>query len=191
MTEALAVNSRPWWDMRADRFLQIGDMRDSPHEYAEAAKHVLSPVLEVGCTFGSFSAHLPPNMQYVGIDVSEKAIRVARNRYPHRLFFARDIQALPFDWLGVFNSTAVFQTLEHFREPEKIVRILSRIGTRSVINVPLGKQSAHRIEREGHWAEWVDANAFAEMIKPFGKVHFLPATIGHLMGVVTWDKGEQ
>lgn len=187
-TNQFAINSPEWCDLRTDMFLQKGDLRNSPHEYAEAAKHMLSPVLEIGCCFGSFSAHLEPSMQYVGIDLSEKAIRIARSRFPHRLFFAQDVRSLPTEWPGVFNSTAIFQTLEHFEHPEEIIRILSRIGKRMIFTVPLGEQSAHQMNERGHCYQWQDMKAVAEMIKPFGGVTELPADIGHLMGVVTWKR---
>ncbi len=47
-------------------------------------------VLDVGCGFGDFSARMPPDWKYIGIDVSPDVIKEARKLYPGRTFRKSD-----------------------------------------------------------------------------------------------------
>ena len=57
-----------------------------------------SSICDLGCGFGDLYGHLLkhfPNIEYVGIDLSEKLIAEARRRYPNVLFEVRDILKEP------------------------------------------------------------------------------------------------
>lgn len=48
-------------------------------------------VLDLACNEGAFLSYLPQDIQYVGIDLSEKAINRARERYSQHVFKIADL----------------------------------------------------------------------------------------------------
>lgn len=52
-------------------------------------------VVDIGCGSGTTLAHLPPDIEYLGIDVSENYIRAARKKFPDRgTFFLGTVRDL-------------------------------------------------------------------------------------------------
>ena len=104
--------------------------------YVRAARlSVGKRVLDLGCNTGYGTAILSGQAAMAtGADVSAKALRLARKRYPDRSIDFRQIdgEKLPFED-GSFDLIVSFQVIEHVVDYEKylgeIKRVLSQSGT--------------------------------------------------------------
>jgi len=61
--------------------------------WREAAKFVRpgDAVLDVACNEGGFIDYLPPDTTYLGVDISESALRYARHAHPDHQFMLADL----------------------------------------------------------------------------------------------------
>jgi SAM-dependent methyltransferase len=94
-------------------------------------------VLEVGCGPGDLAARiLPPQMDYLGIDVDEMEIEIARKRYPHLSFQAGSAYELPVE-SNSFDLVIACEVLEHLEDPAKALAEIDRVAKRWVlVSVP-------------------------------------------------------
>lgn len=76
-------------------------------------------VLDLGCGNGRFSEIFPEDIDYIGVDNSEKMIEIAKKRYPKSKFCLADALNLPFpeNFFDVIFSLAVIHHIpsEEFR----------------------------------------------------------------------------
>ena len=79
-------------------------------------------ILDVGCGPG-INAPLFGDVEYVGIDVNERYLEVARQRYRGR-FIQADVSTADLAWLGTFDTILVNSLLHHL--PDKGVRAILR-----------------------------------------------------------------
>lgn len=111
-------------------------------------------VLDVGCASGGFfniMRSYEPHIEYTGIDLSEKAVALARERYPEAEFIVTEGFTLPFETntfdivhcTSVFNNEPNYQEMlaEMYRVTNRFVladiRLLKGIGSQreSVYNI--------------------------------------------------------
>jgi ubiquinone/menaquinone biosynthesis C-methylase UbiE len=118
-----AVHGRPRADIRA--------LLDAVGDYAVDA----SALLEVGCGSGYFSRILGshfPDVRYVGLDYSERMIRLARERYPRVTFVRGDATRLDFSD-NAFDLLIDGAALIHIPEWQRALGEYSRVSHGPVI----------------------------------------------------------
>ena len=94
-------------------------------------------VLEVGCGPGDLATRiLPPQVDYLGIDIDEAEIETARNRYPQLTFQVGSAYELPLE-SNSFDLVIACEVLEHLEDPAKALAEIDRGAKRWVlVSVP-------------------------------------------------------
>lgn len=95
----------------------------------EALKNVKGKVLDVGCGAGDFCEAITfyrPDLELFGIDISEKAIAVAKKRVPLAKFKVSDAQKIPFA-NNSFDAVLCFDLIEHVEFPQKVLGEINRV----------------------------------------------------------------
>ncbi len=99
-------------------------------DYAlDALKDVKGKVLDVGCGVGDFCEAIKfyrPDLDLFGIDISKKAIAVAKKRIPLAKFTASDAQKIPFG-KNFFDAVLCFDLIEHVEFPQKVLNEIHRV----------------------------------------------------------------
>lgn len=77
-------------------------------------------VLDVGCASGGFfniMRSFEPHIEYTGIDLSEKALELARGRYPEATFLLTESFELPFEdnSFDIVHCTSVFNNEPNYQ----------------------------------------------------------------------------
>jgi SAM-dependent methyltransferase len=128
-------------------------------------------VLEVGSGQGDFSREIVgrrPDVELVGLDISDRGVEIARAKVPTGLFFQQDLMqplGLPTRYRAWATHAVCSEVLEHVDDPLtalKNARVCLAPGGRLIVTVPAGPMSAfdHHI---GH------------------RRHFTPASLGALL----------
>ena len=78
-------------------------------------------VLDVGCASGGFfniMRSFAPHVEYTGIDLSDKAVELAKERYPEAKFMVTEGFRLPFqdNDFEVVHCTSVFNNEPDYQE---------------------------------------------------------------------------
>lgn len=93
-------------------------------------------VLDAGCGEGfvvDFVARQDPSLELTGVDLSEGAIRYARERFGNQGHFREgSIYDLPFDE-DAFDAVVCSEVLEHLDEPGRAVAELRRVARSHVL----------------------------------------------------------
>lgn len=97
-------------------------------------------VLEVGCGPGDLAASLfgpaPDEFTYIGTDICERQVAIAKKRYPKLQFATASAHHLPFAD-NQFDLCIACEVLEHLHEPEFAVAEIARVTRRfALISVP-------------------------------------------------------
>lgn len=111
-------------------------------------------LLEVGCGTGEILNSLPSDIRYTGVDVSQHAINLAKeknHKYANFVVLKEDIDILPFNEESFDFVVSVF-SLEHFKYPQKylkeMVRVLKKGGYIIILapnlELPISKLNAVR-----------------------------------------------
>jgi len=86
-------------------------------------------ILDVGCNSGTFTKQVYnvfPESRIYGIDISQKAISYAKQKYKNISFNVAWAEKLPFKNKS-FDLITCFEVLEHVDNPEKIIKEMSRV----------------------------------------------------------------
>jgi SAM-dependent methyltransferase len=129
-------------------------------DLSRAAKPVR--VLEIGSGQGDLSRELVekyPDIELVGMDLSEAGVEIASKKVPRGAFFQQDLTqpiALPERYRGWATHAVCSEVLEHLDDPRAALENARQClapGGRLVITVPAGPMSAfdHHIGHRGHF----------------------------------------
>lgn len=94
------------------------------------------PVLDIGCGDGLLLSKLKEkNITCEGLDVSEKAIELCRQKNLNCNVIDLDVDELGFA-NDHFEYVVMLDVLEHFLDPEKILKKVKKVGKNIIISVP-------------------------------------------------------
>lgn len=118
-----------------ERFFNIGGgthLSGIRPEFISKIKPYLKGLcLDVGCGIGNLTVLLNEITPTIGIDISEKALKIARKDYPDIEFYKGDVVNLPFE-SEKFDILVAFELIEHIADTEKLFyqfnRVLKRGG---------------------------------------------------------------
>jgi len=110
-------------------------------------------ILEVGCANGilidSISNKLNIKDEIFGIDISEKNIQDAIQRFPHINFFEGTIESFIESQSKVFDLVILSDIIEHVPNDLGFLKQTSKIAKQVVINLPLKKSYNNRNRNYG------------------------------------------
>ncbi len=98
-------------------------------EMAELAKEVWerARVLDIGCGNGRLLKVLPPNIEYLGVDLSERLIKEAQSAFPEKRFLVGDFLSLSKKVLGKdYDFVFMIAVLHHLPTPSARLRFLRK-----------------------------------------------------------------
>lgn len=90
---------------------------------------VKGPILDVGCHGGTFTKKIADKLQskqVYGIDISHRAIELAKKRIPFGNFEVADAGTLPFN-NNFFEAVFCLEVLEHVDDPKKVLSEIKRV----------------------------------------------------------------
>jgi 2-polyprenyl-3-methyl-5-hydroxy-6-metoxy-1,4-benzoquinol methylase len=89
----------------------------------KAAQHIKTgdSVLDLACNEGKLIEFLPPQTDYLGIDISANAISNAQRHYPDRKFLVADLTEVTPTLNMRFDVIVMLAFLEHVATPGMIV----------------------------------------------------------------------
>lgn len=132
-------------------------------------------VLDVGCGPGWNYDHFKqfgPEVDYTGLDYSERFIRVAKQRQPEGKFMVGDSRKLP-PVVGVWDVVILQDTLEHTNGYEKPVYEALRVAKREVIITfwHLEDSDSPHINDDGDdgWGAWYDKREWEKFLDTLDK----------------------
>ena len=98
-------------------------------EVLSVIKEVDGPVLDIGCHSGTFTEKILRKIKskkIYGIDISPRAIELAKKRIPFGNFQVADATNLPFKD-NFFDAVFCLEVLEHVDDPKKVVDEIKRV----------------------------------------------------------------
>ena len=185
------LNSPAWWDEKGQKYVAKNDLRDRPHEFEIAAEWCTGSVIEIGPALGAFSAYLPDNVQYLGVDCSKYLVAEARKRHPNRIFVEGSVLKLGEHWKKAFGTAVAMQTLEHFTRPdfeEALRRMVMVARDRLIVSVPRGMPSPSDRKNDGHLIGWLDDRDFGLDLSRYGEVVPIRGAENHICAVLNLRK---
>ena len=125
-------------------------------------------VLDVGCATGALVSHLKQrfsNMSFLGIDVSEELLEVAKDKVPNASFLASGVQEVPtkfsekFDVVLCFGVLGIFDEIEAEDAVLNMLSVTKRNGFAYIFSqfneYDIDVKIRHRRVEEGlEWQEW-------------------------------------
>ncbi len=114
---------------------EVSDLYPSEKVFLPRVLFPGAKVLDVGCASGGFfniMRSLEPSIEYTGIDISEPAIELAKNKYSEAQFQVTDGMKIPFDdnSFDLVHCTSVL-VIEH--RYEEILKEMYRVSNRFVL----------------------------------------------------------
>ena len=142
---------------------QVSDLYPSERVFLPRVLFPGAKVLDVGCASGGFFSimrSLEPHIEYTGIDISEAAIELAKQKYPEARFLTTDGMEIPFEdhSFDLVHCTSVLVIEPRYKELMKEmyrvsnrfvladIRLLKNIGNDAGIG-----DSRYRIQFEGEF----------------------------------------
>lgn len=95
----------------------------------QAVQHIRpgDTVLDVACGEGGLVGLLPPDVDYMGLDILEPKIALARSRYPDQQFIVADLtQPLPKQAQKQYDVIVLLAFLEHVTGPAQILMSMAQ-----------------------------------------------------------------
>ena len=113
----------------------ISDLYPSEKVFLPRVLFPGATVLDVGCASGGFfniMRAFEPNIEYTGIDLSERAVELARERYPEARFVLTEGFELPFEdnSFDIVHCTSVFNNEPNYQE---MMKEMYRVSNRFVL----------------------------------------------------------
>ena len=149
--EGFSINAQ--WDDRFER--GYGELMERDCERVRyqaigqivAALPVRSSLLDVGCGVGTVADYLPA-LDYTGIDVSQKALAIARNRHPGA-FICSDAESFCID--KQFDVILFNETLYYLEDPlEQLARYREFLSDRGSMVVSIWLPGSEHPNRARH-----------------------------------------
>jgi len=151
--------------------------------YCLAAPHVAGKrVLDVACGYG-YGSHLLREAgaaSVVGVDISQEAIDYARGRYaaPGIEYVRGDASELAEVVSGVFDVVVSFETLEHIREPDRLIQALpALVHDESILFFSVPNEGGRPIDNPFHLHKFDRGQFEALLQKAFSIEAILPVYI--------------
>lgn len=113
------------WESSRFEIFKLGALQSLPREF----KDVRGKVLDVGCGAGAFTGSLKqrgPELEVYGVDISKKAIKLAKKDFPDINFSVASAYQLPFPD-NFLDGAVVKCVLEHLEDPAKALAELKRV----------------------------------------------------------------
>lgn len=139
-------------------------------------------ILKIGCGEGFLTKHLVktfPKSKIIGIDISEKALKIARKLNPEVIFLEKDATQLKtINKNKDFDLIICCETLEHISNTKAVVNEICRLGSSNVLlavpNEPFFRISnlialnhlltlGNPPEHINHWS----ANSFSKFVNSY------------------------
>ena len=122
-------------DFYAQHRNKVSDLYPSEKVYLPRVLFPGIKVLDIGCASGGFfniMRTLEPTVDYVGVDIAEPSVEIARQTYPGARFLVTDGPHLPFDQgqFDLVHCTSVFVIEPQYRE---ILSEMYRVSNRFVL----------------------------------------------------------
>ena len=142
---------------------QISDLYPSERIFLPRVLFPGAKVLDVGCASGGFFSimrSLEPHIEYTGIDISEAAIELAKQKHPQARFLATDGIEIPFEdnRFDLVHCTNVLVIEQRYQE---LLKEMYRVSNRFVLadirllkdiaNHPGLRDSRYRIQFGGEF----------------------------------------
>ena len=111
---------------------EVSDLYPSEKVFLSRVLFPGANVLDVGCASGGFyniMQSFEPHIEYTGIDLSEKAVELAMERYPEARFMVTEGFRLPFqdNEFDIVHCTSVFNNEPNYQEMlEEMYRVSNR-----------------------------------------------------------------
>ena len=164
MNKANAWSNQSAIDFYYQNRHEISDLYPSEKIFLPRVLFPGAKVLDVGCASGGFfniMRSYEPCVDYTGVDLSERAVELARERYPESRFIVTEGFGLPFEdntfdivhCTSVFNNEPNYQAMlkEMYRVSRRFVladiRLLKGIGKQaeSVYNIQFNGEQVEAI----------------------------------------------
>jgi SAM-dependent methyltransferase len=99
-------------------------------KFAPIQRHIsrqqVRRILDVGCGPGTNAPHFA-GADYVGVDINERYLAVARAKYPGRFILA-DLQTVDLSALGSFDTILINSFLHHLAD-DAVLRVLRQVAS--------------------------------------------------------------
>jgi len=128
---------------------EISDLYPSEKVFLPRVLFPGAKVLDVGCASGGFfniMRSFEPHIEYTGIDLSDKAVGLATERYPDAKFMVTTGFRLPFqdNNFDIVHCTSVFNNEPNYQE---MLEEMYRVSTRFVlIDIRLSKDLGKQLQ---------------------------------------------
>ncbi|HEX6829070.1 MAG TPA: class I SAM-dependent methyltransferase [Burkholderiales bacterium] len=197
------TEQRDYWDERWEQ-----SRGQYPHQWARRRGaaivrlvRAVSPgrprILDLGCGTGWLTEELASIGDAVGIELSERTVAEARQRYTHAAFIAGDILEMPLP-AASFDVVVSQEVIAHVSDQVAYVDVAARalVPAGYLILTTANKFVNDRIgwppSPAGHIEQWLSARALTRMLRPRFKVLWSttmePLGHGGILGVINSHK---
>lgn len=97
-------------------------------------------VLDIGCATGDFLSMFPYGVKKKGIDICERNIQFAKEKYPQIDFMCSDFYELNKRNIGYYDIIIISEILEHIMNDEELLKFAVNHAKIVLINIPLENQ---------------------------------------------------
>ncbi len=157
----------------------------------------LSRLLEIGCGRAEILGHIPSDISYTGLDLTESCIQDCQFRHPDKKFLVADAEQLPFPD-DSFDAVFSHQVLEMLHDPRRGLKEMMRV-VRSrgyvIIIAPNLEAPWSEVHAVRHYTKLQHAVLFFQRVadlflRMFGKLRFrvLPHSYTEVTG--TFEKSD-